>query len=189
MKSEAINTLDANPYPNNFKDFCKLLRNTLYAIRKEPTLQIIDKQMYDDLKKCEKEPLMMLLNFFHNYSIEDKSYLCSRKVIARDKDGVLVCLDKNLEGQYIEVCVPLGAGEPCIRFGLTPIEQSRRHIFYMTDYFYVDYHDPFSTQGCARKMKVKSAFGWDTRYCDVEGKSDFFTNLTGTISEFVDIFR
>ena len=85
--------------------------------------------------------------------------------------------------------MPIGVGEPYIRFGLTDVENQHRYDFFMTSYVYTDYHDPMRTKGNARKMKVKSAFGWDTRYCDEDGRSNILTNIEGMVKEFIGIFR
>ena len=188
MKREDIAALSGNPYPNNFSEYKSLLTSTLSAIRREPTLQILNKELFDDLMEYRKTPEYFAA-FFYHHDLEKEPYLTCRKVIAKDKDGILLILDKDLEGQFIEVRVPISDIEPYIRLGITYVENQHRHEFFMTQYIYIDYHFSYSSQKYPRKMKVKSAFGWETRYCDENGHSNIMTNISGIVNEFLDIFR
>ena len=188
MKREDIPYLVKHPYPNDYMEFKMLLGSALRAIYSNPSLHVVNRELFDALMEFKNGPEDFAA-FFYEHNLEKETWFTCRKVIAKDKDGDLLILDKDLEGQFIEVRVPIGTGEPYIRFGTTYVQGSHRYYFFMTEYVYIDYHDTFRTKGKARKIKTKSAFGWDTTHCDEEGRSNILTNISGIVEDFINIFR
>lgn len=188
MKREDIPYLVKHPYPNDYMEFKMLLGSALRAIYSNPTLQVVNKPLFDELMEFKKDSSDFAA-FFYKNGIEDEPFYVCKKVIAKDKDGDLLILNKCDEGQFIEVEVPLSFWEDDIRFGISYPVLDKRYYFYMTSNIYIDYHDPFFTKGTMRKVKTVTAGGWDTKFYDEDGNSNIITYLEGTWKDLKNIFR
>ena len=179
------NELKERKIPNTFAEYWKLLSAVLRAVRNEPTLNVVNQSLYDELMKCDPRYIAAFFNR-HNYEDEPDSYYV---LIAKDKDGDLVSLGKDNDGLFIQVNMYLNCRERYIRFGSTYPMEGKRYDFYKTFDCYLDYHHSVNNDGYARRMRTRALGGWDTRWCDENGHSGIVTNVKGFWSELKHVFE
>lgn len=185
MDIKANKDLQDFQIPNTFLEYRQLLYSVLKAIKNEPTLCVENRTLYDDLMDCGSR---FISAFFGDHNIEDKPDSYSI-LIASDKDGNLITMGKDDDGQYIEIKMDINSREKYVRFGVTNLIDGHRYNFYKTLDCFIDYHHSSNGNGYARRMRTRSIGGWNTLYCDENGHSDIITNAKGIWGELKSIFK
>lgn len=167
--------------PSTNKELAVFWAKLFRAVKKEQSLQIVNKELFDSLDNTRPDCLDA---FFYRKNIEDKNI--KRIDIANDENGRLLSYCKNDDGTFMEI----NSKDGFRRIGVTYSDGTYRYDFYQDPDIYMDFWPRYTfDDGPLRTTRTRALGGEATTHYDESGNSTIASNVKGFFKDFSDMLH